>query len=112
MTSSAVSRSWRLQGGIALVGPITDVTPEEAARVWAINVNGVLWGIQAAVAKFKELGRRGKIINASSIAGHLGLVLMRERAALAGGWIRIISVAGIGTTVTFCAPRGADQQSK
>jgi meso-butanediol dehydrogenase / (S,S)-butanediol dehydrogenase / diacetyl reductase len=43
--------------GIALVGPIADVTPEEASRVWAINVNGVLWGIQAAVAKFKELGR-------------------------------------------------------
>src|SRR6476469_6905093 len=40
--------------GIALVGPIADVTPEEASRVWAINVNGVLWGIQAAVAKFKE----------------------------------------------------------
>ena len=62
--------------GIALVGPITDVTPEEAARVWAINVNGVLWGIQAAIAKFKELGRRGKIINASSIAGHEGFAML------------------------------------
>lgn len=62
--------------GIALVGPITDVTPEEAARVWAINVNGVLWGIQAAIAKFKELGRRGKIINASSIAGHDGFAML------------------------------------
>ncbi len=62
--------------GIALVGPITDVTPEEAARVWAINVDGVLWGIQAAVAKFKELGRRGKIINASSIAGHEGFAML------------------------------------
>ena len=62
--------------GIALVGPITEVTPEEAARVWAINVNGVLWGIQAAVAKFKELGRRGKIINASSIAGHDGFAML------------------------------------
>ena len=62
--------------GIALVGPITDVTPEEVARVWAINVNGVLWGIQAAIAKFKELGRRGKIINASSIAGHDGFAML------------------------------------
>ena len=62
--------------GIALVGPITDVTPEEAARVWAINVNGVLWGIQAAITKFKELGRRGKIINASSIAGHDGFAML------------------------------------
>jgi meso-butanediol dehydrogenase / (S,S)-butanediol dehydrogenase / diacetyl reductase len=62
--------------GIALVGPIDDVTPEEAARVWAINVNGVLWGIQAAAAKFKELGRPGKIINASSIAGHDGFAML------------------------------------
>lgn len=44
--------------------------------------------------------------------GHLGLVLMRERAALAGGWFRISSVPGSGTTVTFWVPRGADLQSK
>ncbi|AQT78546.1 diacetyl reductase [Mycolicibacterium litorale] len=67
--------------GIALVGPIADVTPEEAARVWAINVNGVLWGIQAAAAKFKELGNKdqgkiSKIINASSIAGHDGFAML------------------------------------
>ena len=67
--------------GIALVGPIADVTPEEAARVWAINVDGVLWGIQAAVAKFKELGRPGKIINASSIAGHDGFGKIGEYSA-------------------------------
>ncbi|MBX7447439.1 acetoin reductase [Mycolicibacterium sp. 3033] len=67
--------------GIALVGPVGDVTPEEANRVWAINVNGVLWGIQAAVAKFKELdnqqqGKISKIINASSIAGHDGFGML------------------------------------
>jgi meso-butanediol dehydrogenase / (S,S)-butanediol dehydrogenase / diacetyl reductase len=62
--------------GIALVGPITDVTPEEVARIWAINVDGVLWGIQAAVAKLKELGHGGRIINASSIAGHDGFAML------------------------------------
>jgi signal transduction histidine kinase len=44
--------------------------------------------------------------------GHLGLLLMRERAALAGGWFRISSEPGAGTTVTFWVPRGADLQSK
>ena len=67
--------------GIALVGPVGEVTPEEANRVWSINVNGVLWGIQAAVAKFKELdnqhqGKISKIINASSIAGHDGFGML------------------------------------
>ncbi len=62
--------------GIALVGPIADVTPAEIAKIWSINVDGVLWGIQAAVAKLKELGRPGKIINASSIAGHDGFAML------------------------------------
>ncbi|AKS33059.1 acetoin reductase [Mycolicibacterium goodii] len=62
--------------GVALVGPISEVTPADAARVWAINVNGVLWGIQAAAAKFIELGVPGRIINASSIAGHDGFGML------------------------------------
>ncbi len=67
--------------GIALVGPTAEVTREELARLWAINVDGVLWGIQAAVAKFKELGRPGKIINASSIAGHEGFAMLGPYSA-------------------------------
>ncbi len=33
-------------------------------------------GIQAAAAKFQALGQRGKIINASSIAGHDGFAML------------------------------------
>jgi len=67
--------------GIALVGPIADVTPDDVAKIWAVNVDGVLWGIQAAVAKFQELGNQGsgkisRIINASSIAGHDGFAML------------------------------------
>jgi len=38
--------------------------------------------------------------------GHLGLVLIRERAELAGGWSRIESSPGTGTTVEFWVPLG------
>lgn len=62
--------------GIAQVKAIADVEPEEVARIFKVNVDGVLWGIQAAAAKFKALGRRGKIINASSIAGHDGFEML------------------------------------
>ncbi|WP_114395625.1 acetoin reductase [Oleisolibacter albus] len=62
--------------GIAQVQPLLDVTPEEVERIFRINVQGVLWGIQAAAATFKKLGRKGKIINASSIAGHDGFALL------------------------------------
>jgi signal transduction histidine kinase len=54
----------------------------------------------------------GSSVSGDPDPGHLGLVLMRERAALAGGWFRISSVPGSGTTVTFWVPRGADLQSK
>ncbi|OZF32482.1 diacetyl reductase [Rhodococcus sp. 14-2496-1d] len=62
--------------GIAQVAPLDDVRPEDVAKIWAVNVDGVLWGIQAAAAKFKVLGRKGKIINASSIAGHDGFAML------------------------------------
>jgi PAS domain S-box-containing protein len=36
--------------------------------------------------------------------GHLGLILMRERAQIAGGWCRVESTPGSGTTVEFWVP--------
>jgi meso-butanediol dehydrogenase/(S,S)-butanediol dehydrogenase/diacetyl reductase len=62
--------------GIAQVDPIADVTPEDVDLILKINIQGVLWGIQAAAAKFKSLGHKGKIINASSIAGHDGFEML------------------------------------
>ena len=37
--------------------------------------------------------------------GHLGLLAMRERAQLAGGWFRIESEPGAGATVEFWVPQ-------
>ncbi|WP_035446828.1 acetoin reductase [Asaia prunellae] len=62
--------------GIAQVNPIAEVMPEEVERIMRINVQGVLWGIQAAAAKFKARKQKGKIINASSIAGHDGFAMI------------------------------------
>ncbi|PRX05925.1 UNVERIFIED_ORG: meso-butanediol dehydrogenase/(S,S)-butanediol dehydrogenase/diacetyl reductase [Martelella mediterranea] len=62
--------------GIAQVKPLADVTPEDTDRIFRINVNGVLWGIQAAARKFIERGQKGKIISASSIAGHDGFAML------------------------------------
>jgi meso-butanediol dehydrogenase/(S,S)-butanediol dehydrogenase/diacetyl reductase len=62
--------------GIAQVQLIAQVTPEEVERIFRINFQGVLWGIQAAAKKFKALKHPGKIINASSIAGHDGFAML------------------------------------
>ena len=40
----------------------------------------------------------------ASASGHIGIASMRQRAELAGGWLRIESVVGGGTTVTAWVP--------
>ena len=62
--------------GISQVKPLLDVTAEEIERIYRINVQGTLWGIQAAAEKFQALKHTGKIINACSIAGHEGYALL------------------------------------
>ncbi|HVG55421.1 MAG TPA: acetoin reductase [Vicinamibacterales bacterium] len=62
--------------GIVQVQTIEDVRPSDLELIQRINVGGVLWGIQAAAAKFMQLGHGGKIINAASIAGHDGFAML------------------------------------
>jgi meso-butanediol dehydrogenase / (S,S)-butanediol dehydrogenase / diacetyl reductase len=62
--------------GIAQVKAIADVEAAEVDQIFKVNVNGVLWGIQAAAKKFMERRQKGKIISASSIAGHDGFELL------------------------------------
>ncbi|POF62029.1 diacetyl reductase [Novacetimonas maltaceti] len=62
--------------GVAQVKALLDVRPDDMGRIFRINVDGTLWGIQAAAEAFKKQGRGGKIINACSIAGHDGYALL------------------------------------
>ncbi|KAH3681752.1 hypothetical protein WICPIJ_007270 [Wickerhamomyces pijperi] len=56
--------------GIASVEPLADITEEMMNRINRVNINGVLWGIQAAAKQFESTNQGGKIINACSIVGH------------------------------------------
>lgn len=58
--------------GIAPTSPIEEITPQSIEKLFSINFNGVVWGVQAAVKAFKQLGHGGKIISAASQAGHVG----------------------------------------
>jgi meso-butanediol dehydrogenase/(S,S)-butanediol dehydrogenase/diacetyl reductase len=62
--------------GIVQVQPLADATAEQVNQIFQVNVQGVLWGIQAAAKKFKARKQKGKIISASSIAGHEGFPLL------------------------------------
>jgi PAS domain S-box-containing protein len=50
---------------------------------------------------------RGFLAGLESAPGHLGLASMRERAELSGGWWRLESRPGEGTTVEFFVPEDA-----
>lgn len=58
--------------GVAFSTPIETMTDEQYDLMFNVNVKGVMYGIQAASAKMKELGHGGRIISASSQAGILG----------------------------------------
>lgn len=58
--------------GIAPQSPIEEISPESIEKIFSINFNGVVWGIQAASKAFRELGHGGKIISAASQAAHVG----------------------------------------
>jgi signal transduction histidine kinase len=47
-----------------------------------------------------------------SARGHLGLTSMRERAEMAGGWCRLESLPGEGTTVEFWVPAAVQAPSE
>lgn len=55
--------------GIALTGPLTEMTLERWNRQLAVNVTGVFLGCKHAIPAIRAGGRGGSIINVSSVAG-------------------------------------------
>ncbi|MBT2581197.1 acetoin reductase [Planococcus sp. ISL-109] len=56
--------------GIDVVTPFLDIDENQLTKTFAVNVNGVVFGTQAAAEQFIKQGSKGKIINAGSIASH------------------------------------------
>ena len=58
-------------------------------------------GIRVSV---KDNGTGFVVAESVRVPGHIGLVAVRERAQLAGGWCRIQSEPGAGTKIEFWVP--------
>ena len=56
--------------GIDVVTPFMDVDEGQLNKAFSINVNGTVFGTQAAAKQFIKQQSKGKVINACSIAGH------------------------------------------
>lgn len=70
--------------GIAQIKLLKDQTPEEMQQIFAVNVFGTLYGIQAAAAQYEKQADGDhirKIINASSIAGHIAFDMLGAYSA-------------------------------
>jgi signal transduction histidine kinase len=72
-----------------------------ATRVTVV-AEGVDGGLRVEIA---DDGAGFVVAESVQAPGHIGLVAMRERAQLAGGWCRLESEPGAGTRVEFWVPQ-------
>jgi meso-butanediol dehydrogenase/(S,S)-butanediol dehydrogenase/diacetyl reductase len=67
--------------GMAQVKTLREITRDDLARIFDVNVFGVVWCLQAAAERMIAQGTGGKIINAASIAAHSGFAYLGHYSA-------------------------------
>lgn len=77
------------------LAPITDITPDSYERVFAVNVYGTLFMLQAAARAMIAGGSGGKIINMASQAGRRGEALVAVYCASKAAVISLTQSAGL-----------------
>jgi D-sorbitol dehydrogenase (acceptor) len=77
------------------MAPLLEITRENYARQFAVNVEGLLFTLQAVAWRMVEQGQGGKIINFSSQAGRRGEALVAVYCASKAAVISITQSAGL-----------------
>ena len=95
------------------MAPFTEITRESYDRLFAINVAGVLFTMQAAARSMIARGHGGKIINMASQAGRRGEALVAVYCATKAAVISLTQSAGLaliphGINVNAIAPGVVD----
>ena len=93
--------------------PITEITRADYDQVFAINVAGTLFTMQAVARRMINDGRKGKIINMASQAGRRGEPLVAVYCATKAAVISLTQSAGLnliqhGINVNAIAPGVVD----
>ena len=77
------------------MGPIVEVTEESYDKVFAVNVKGLFFTLQAVARRMIARGQGGKIINIASQAGRRGEALVSIYCASKAAVISITQSAGL-----------------
>lgn len=78
------------------LAPILEISEQSYDQVFAVNVKGLLFMLQAAARRMVEQGRGGKIINMASQAGRRGEALVGVYCASKAAVISLTQSAGLG----------------
>ncbi|KDM66515.1 L-iditol 2-dehydrogenase [Acidiphilium sp. JA12-A1] len=78
------------------LAPIADITEASYDRLFAVNVKGLLFTLQAVARQMIANGRRGRIINMASQAGRRGEALVGVYCATKAAVISLTQSAGLG----------------
>jgi len=79
--------------GVELVKPLLETTEEDWDRIFAVNLKGVLFGIQLAAEQMIRQGDGGRIINMASAAGRGGRPLVAAYGTSKAGVIHLTQSA-------------------
>jgi len=78
------------------LAPILEITEESYDKVFAVNVKGLLFTLQAVARQMVAQGRGGKIVNLASQAGRRGEALVGVYCASKAAVISLTQSAGLG----------------
>ncbi|MGQ0485646.1 MAG: L-iditol 2-dehydrogenase [Hyphomicrobiales bacterium] len=78
------------------LAPIEEITEKSYDRIFAVNVKGLLFSLQAVARRMIARGKGGKIINMASQAGRRGEALVAVYCASKAAVISITQSAGLG----------------
>ncbi len=101
MVATVVERAGRIDvlvnnAGVFEMAPILEITRESYARQFGVNVEGLLFTLQAVARQMVAQGQGGKIINFASQAGRRGEALVAVYCASKAAVISITQSAGLG----------------